>query len=397
MLEHVERIRLGEVPSANGSRRRSPSSRSTPRRASRAKNGLMSMPTVARPSRGSTAARGRCRSRDRRRDRAGSRREERAQHVVADFDPAAAARRARAARRRAAPRPDTWSAPRMPRAAGGRESPARARRTRGRTPGRSAPPARRRARRGSPGSERARAAAARSSSRARRPRRTAPRAARRGAPRCNSAHRPRACAREPRAERRIVLDPPDRRPPAPADRPARTSSAFAPSCRTSRIDGRSLATIGRPAAMYSNSFSGDVNAFEIADAGFGSTSTSALPQPRRDLGRRDQPGERDRDAQSSCPRNAFTRARSGSSSCPPTISPSASGSAASASSTGPRLSTDTDVPRSRSVKAGGRRAARWSRGGRRRGRRAVATPSGTTARRGARTEAASRARRAGHR
>ena len=32
------------------------------------------------------------------------------------------------------------------------------------------------------------------------------------------------------------------------------------------MDGRSDATIGRPAAMYSNSFNGDVNRVEMAEA-----------------------------------------------------------------------------------------------------------------------------------
>ncbi len=47
------------------------------------------------------------------------------------------------------------------------------------------------------------------------------------------------------------------------------------------MDGRSLATIGRPDAMYSNSFNGDVNRVEMVDAGFGSTTTSAACRRRR--------------------------------------------------------------------------------------------------------------------
>src|SRR5262245_11288492 len=57
--------------------------------------------------------------------------------------------------------------------------------------------------------------------------------------------------------------------------PGGTSSASLPSVRISRIDGRSLATIGRPAAIYSKSFNGDVNRVEMADAVFGRTSTLA--------------------------------------------------------------------------------------------------------------------------
>ena len=62
------------------------------------------------------------------------------------------------------------------------------------------------------------------------------------------------------------------------------------SCSTSRIDGRSDATIGRPAAMYSNSLSGDVNRVEIADAGFGQHEHVG----RRELARRRAPGARGR-------------------------------------------------------------------------------------------------------
>ena len=72
------------VPSANGSRRRSPISRSTPWRASAEKNGLMSMPTVvARQSRFHRSARPLPQPEID--DQVGrSRREKRAQHVVAD-------------------------------------------------------------------------------------------------------------------------------------------------------------------------------------------------------------------------------------------------------------------------------------------------------------------------
>ena len=99
----------------------------------------------------------RCRSRDRRRDRPGRARGTRAACRCGSSSRAAAATRARAARRRAAPRPGTSSAPRSSRAAADRGSPATVRRTAGRTTGRSAPTARRRACRGRPGSGRARA------------------------------------------------------------------------------------------------------------------------------------------------------------------------------------------------------------------------------------------------
>ena len=45
---------------------------------------------------------------------------------------------------------------------------------------------------------------------------------------------------------------------------------------------------GRPAAMYSNSFNGDVNRVEIAEAGLGSARMSALTQQFRDARRLDQ-------------------------------------------------------------------------------------------------------------
>jgi hypothetical protein len=40
--------------------------------------------------------------------------------------------------------------------------------------------------------------------------------------------------------------------------PASARIAFSPSCRISRTAGRSEATMGRPDAMYSNSFRGEV-------------------------------------------------------------------------------------------------------------------------------------------
>ncbi len=59
------------------------------------------------------------------------------------------------------------------------------------------------------------------------------------------------------------------------------------------MDGRSLATIGRPDAMYSNSFNGDVNRVEIVDAGFGSTTTSARLQATPRVTRQEQTREGD--------------------------------------------------------------------------------------------------------
>ena len=103
--------------------------------------------------------------------------------------------------------------------------------------------------------------------------------------------------------------------------PARPAARSRRRCRTSRIDGRSDATIGRPAAMYSNSFSGDVNRSRSRTRDSAAPARRA-PQQLRDLRRLDQPGERHRDRQSRAVRAAaFTRARSGSAACPPTIKP----------------------------------------------------------------------------
>ena len=74
-----------------------------------------------------------------------------------------------------------------------------------------------------------------------------------------------------------------------------------------------------------------MNSLEIADAGFGSVSTSASRSRAATSAGGISPVNVTRDAQFSCAANAFTRARSGSFSCPPTISPRVSGSAATAS------------------------------------------------------------------
>ena len=82
--------------------------------------------------------------------------------------------------------------------------------------------------------------------------------------------RPHARGRSQGAARSAASSASRRMPAASAAAsPGSTSSAFTSSVRTSRIDGRSDATIARPAAMYSNSLSGDVTWVEIADVGFG--------------------------------------------------------------------------------------------------------------------------------
>ena len=72
--------------------------------------------------------------------------------------------------------------------------------------------------------------------------------------------------------------------------------------------------------MYSKSFNGDVNAFDSADAGLGSVSTSHSRSRAATCDGGSRPVNVTRDAQLICSANACTRARSGSCSCPPTIS-----------------------------------------------------------------------------
>ena len=133
--------------------------------------------------------------------------------------------------------------------------------------------------------------------------------------------------------------PPPRRAPA-----ARASAGSSSSRRNRRGDRRGIArlrpaahsprragprestagrdaTIARPAAMYSNSFSGDVNRSEIADAGFGSTRIVALRSSSATRPGSTSPVNVTRSAIPSRSRSALTRARSGSAACPPTMSP----------------------------------------------------------------------------
>ena len=98
-------------------------------------------------------------------------------------------------------------------------------------------------------------------------------------------------ARQSLGERRIAEQSPDA-PPARCASPGSTSSALS-SCLQDFAQRRQIrATIGRPAAMYSNSFSGDVNRVEIADAGFGSASTSRARSSAATSRGRDQSRER---------------------------------------------------------------------------------------------------------
>ena len=64
--------------------------------------------------------------------------------------------------------------------------------------------------------------------------------------------------------------------PSPIERGSSgaTRRAFFPSVSTSRVEGRSVATIGVPAAMYSNIFSGDSASAKWGFAGYGITPTS---------------------------------------------------------------------------------------------------------------------------
>ena len=169
---------------------------------------------------------------------------------------------------------------------------------------------------------------------------------RRDGPRCS---RRSACARL----RQDVRRAPD--PRSAADRaaiacriPGLTSSAFSPSRKISRIAGRSDATIARPAAMYSNSLSGEVKCVEIADAGFGSTRTIGCARQRRHPRRLDQAGERDARRRSQFCASACTRARSGSCAWPPTISARLRAEAQRLAGARRRLSRRRDVRRSRS-------------------------------------------------
>ena len=73
--------------------------------------------------------------------------------------------------------------------------------------------------------------------------------------------------------------------------PGTTNMAWTSGVSTSRMAGRSVATIGRLAAMYSNSFKGEVKRVEIAEGGFGSTEDGCLRQERPNVRRIDEPGE----------------------------------------------------------------------------------------------------------
>ena len=91
--------------------------------------------------------------------------------------------------------------------------------------------------------------------------------------------------------------------------------------------------------MYSNSFNGDVKRVEIADAGFGSDQHVgvAQPAPRRRAAAAVPVNVIRVEHSAARSASAFSRARSGSASCPPTISPCASGSA------GDRLDDEVDA------------------------------------------------------
>ena len=73
--------------------------------------------------------------------------------------------------------------------------------------------------------------------------------------------------------------------------PGTTNMAWTSGVSTSRMAGRSEATIGRLAAMYSNSFEGEVKRVEIAEGGFGSYEHGCLRQQRTNVRRIDEPGE----------------------------------------------------------------------------------------------------------
>ena len=89
-----------------------------------------------------------------------------------------------------------------------------------------------------------------------------------------SATAVRAACPSQRAERRVVGQAADARGQGVRIAGV-TSSALTSSVRISRIAGRFEATMALPAAMYSNSLSGEVECVEMADAGFGSTRMSA--------------------------------------------------------------------------------------------------------------------------
>ena len=164
-----------------------------------------------------------------------------------------------------------------------------------------------------------------------------------------------------RGARQPARPAPDRRAAAESHPPARRRPrARRAAHRRRRAEPRG-STAGptrrsaRPAAMYSNSFSGEVNRVEIADAGFGSASTVAPPQQFRHACRFDHAGERHAVADAELPRQRLQRVRGR---APPRAR---------------RRSGRARPARARAPRAGRPRPSR-GRGARRRPRPASATP-----------------------
>ena len=148
-----------------------------------------------------------------------------------------------------------------------------------------------------------------------------------------------------------------------------------------------------PAAMYSNSLSGDVEWLEIADAGFGSTRISALRELAGDGRRAAEAGERHPVLDAQAVRQAPAAARGQAPcSCPPMTRPQHRRHARDRLEQNvDALPWHTDGPRRRPC-TGADGARRWVQQTTCRWCRVSRVPSGTTANRGA--LAPKRARRA---